>query len=163
MSEKGLRHVNESVDIRLARLEDADAIVAVLRRSITELCVDDHRHDPVMLGAWLQNKTAANARVWIEAIGNFMVVAEGAGDLCGVALLSAMGTILLCYVLPEVQFKGVGRALLESVEAEARLRGLLGISLESTLSARAFYSRHGYKPMQNGAPDSPLLYKVLMS
>jgi hypothetical protein len=76
MSEKGLRHVNESVAVRRARLEDADAIVAILRRSITELCVDDHRHDPVMLGAWLQNKTAANARVWIEANGNFMVVAE---------------------------------------------------------------------------------------
>jgi GNAT superfamily N-acetyltransferase len=160
---KGLRRVYESVAIRRARLEDADAIVAVLRRSITELCVDDHHHDPVMLGGWLQNKTAANARVWIEATGNFMVVAEGGDGLCGVAALSAIGTILLCYVLPEVQFKGVGRALLESVEAEARLRGLLGISLESTLSARAFYSRHGYRPMKNGTPDSPLLYKVLMS
>ena len=153
----------DSVAIRRAQLEDADAIVAVLRRSIAELCVDDHHHDPVMLGAWLQNKTAANARTWIEATGNFMVVAQDGAGLCGVASLSAIGTILLCYVLPEVQFKGVGRALLKSVEAEARLRGLLGISLESTLSARAFYSRHGYRPMQNSAPDSPLLYKVLMS
>jgi hypothetical protein len=69
--------MDESVAIRRARLEDADAIVAVLRRSIVELCVDDHHHDPGILGAWLQNKTIASARVWIEAIGNFVAVAEG--------------------------------------------------------------------------------------
>jgi GNAT superfamily N-acetyltransferase len=91
-----------------------------------------------------------------------MVIAEGAtSGVCGVASLSAAGLILLCYVLPEVQFGGVGRALLEAVEAEARLRGLLELSLESTLSARAFYSRHGYNPKQDGPSDSPMLFKSL--
>lgn len=155
-------YMDESVVIRRARLEDADAIVAVLRRSIVELCTDDHHHDPGILGPWLQNKTVANARAWIEATGNFVSVAEGSVGLCGVASLSAAGRILLCYVLPEVQFKGVGRALLESIEAEARLRGFRELSLESTISARAFYRRHGYGPNPDGDPDSPVLYKVLM-
>lgn len=154
--------MDESVAIRRARLEDADAIVAVLRRSIVELCVDDHHHDPGILGSWLQNKTIANVRVWIEAAGNFVAVAEGSVGLCGVASLSAAGTILLCYVLPEVQFKGVGRAMLESIEAEARLRGFHELSLESTISAGAFYRRHGYRPNLDGDRDSPLLHKVLM-
>lgn len=154
--------MDASVTIRRARLEDADAIVAVLRRSIVELCVDDHHHDPEILGPWLQNKTVANARAWIEAAGNSVAVAQGRDGLCGVASLSAAGTILLCYVLPEAQFKGVGRALLESIEAEARLRGFREISLESTISARAFYRRHGYEPSPDGEPDSPVLYKVLM-
>jgi GNAT superfamily N-acetyltransferase len=151
------------VAIRRARPEDADAIVTVLRRSITELCVDDHHNDPGGLGGWLQNKTASNVCVWIDAPGNFMLIAEGAGGVCGVALLGATSLILLCYVLPEVQFGGVGRALLEAVEAEARLRGLRELSLESTLSARAFYSRHGYRPKEGAPSDSSLLFKLLMS
>ncbi|MEA3179582.1 MAG: hypothetical protein QOI59_3105 [Gammaproteobacteria bacterium] len=151
-----------AVAIRRARPADADAIVTVLRRSITELCVDDHHNDPGVLGGWLQNKTASNVCVWIDAPGNFMVIAEGAtSGVCGVASLSAAGLILLCYVLPEVQFGGVGRALLEAVEAEARLRGLRELSLESTLSAQAFYSRHGYNPKQDGPSDSPMLFKSL--
>jgi GNAT superfamily N-acetyltransferase len=152
------------VAIRRARPADADAIVTVLRRSITELCVDDHHNDPGVLGGWLQNKTASNVSVWIDAPGNFMVIAEGAGGgVWGVALLSTTGLILLCYVLPEVQFGGVGRALLAALEAEARVRGLRELSLESTLSARAFYSRHGYRPKEAGPSDSPLLFKRLTS
>ncbi|HWM65566.1 MAG TPA: GNAT family N-acetyltransferase [Steroidobacteraceae bacterium] len=153
-----------AVAIRRARRADADAIVTVLRRSIIELCVDDHHNDPGVLGGWLQNKTASNVCVWIDVPGNFMLIAEGgARGVCGVASLSATGLILLCYVLPEVQFGGVGRALLEAVEAEARLRGLRELSLESTLSARAFYSRHSYRPKEGAPSDSPLLFKVLTS
>jgi GNAT superfamily N-acetyltransferase len=153
--------VRMSVTIRRARVRDAEAIVIVLRRSITELCVDDHRGDPAVLDGWLENKTAANVRSWIEAAGNFMVVAEEAGGVCGVALLSRIGMILLCYVLPELQYRGVGHALLRSVEEQARVWGLAVLSLESTVAARGFYAGHGYKPEEGAAADSPLLCKVL--
>jgi hypothetical protein len=50
-----LAYVRErvAVAIRRARPADADAIVTVLGRSITELCVDDHHNDPGVLGGWL--------------------------------------------------------------------------------------------------------------
>jgi N-acetylglutamate synthase-like GNAT family acetyltransferase len=147
-------------EIRRARLDDTDAIVVVLRRSITELCVADHRNDPGVLGAWLENKTAENVRTWIESPRAFMVVAEVRGAVCGVASLGATGGILLCYLLPEVQSTGVGRALLAGLEAEARRQGIRELSLESTVSARGFYSAHGFRPKGDGAA---LLSKVLVS
>jgi len=153
----------DSVVVRLAASEDAESVVTVLRRSITELCVADHRNLPGVLGPWLDNKTAANVRAWIESTRNFMVVAEGDAGVCGVASMSTSGGILLCYVLPQVQSTGVGRALLATLEEEARRQGLRELSLESTVAARGFYVRHGYRPRGNGPPDSSLLCKVLVS
>ena len=147
------------VVLRRARVEDTDAVVTVLRRSITELCVADHRNDPGVLGAWLENKTAENVRTWIESPRAFMVVAEVRGAVCGVASLGVTGGILLCYLLPEVQSTGVGRALLAGLEAEARRQGIRELSLESTVSARGFYSAHGFRPKGDG---SALLSKVLV-
>src|ERR1700742_4110731 len=97
-----------SVVVRRAGVEETDVVVTVLRRSITELCVADHRNDPGVLGAWLENKTADNVRTWIESPRNFMVVAEVGGAVCGVASLGITGGILLCYLLPEVQSTVVG-------------------------------------------------------
>jgi GNAT superfamily N-acetyltransferase len=148
-----------SVVVRRVGVEDTNAVVTVLRRSITELCVADHRNDPGVLGAWLENKTAENVRTWIESPRNFMVVAEVGGAVSGVASLGLTGGILLCYLLPEVQFTGVGRALLGGLEAEARRQGIRELSLESTVSARAFYTKHGFRPKG----DSSLLSKLLMT
>jgi histone acetyltransferase (RNA polymerase elongator complex component) len=57
---------------------------------------------------------------------------------------------------------GVGRVLLATLEEEARRQGLRELSVESTVSARGFYFRHGYRPRGNGAPDSSLLCKMLV-
>ena len=43
--------------VRRADPRDAQAATDVLRRSITELCVLDHRGDADTLGKWLANKT----------------------------------------------------------------------------------------------------------
>ena len=39
---------------------------------------------------------------------------------------------------------GIGRALLEALEAQAKRWGLVEIRLISTAGARPFYERHGY-------------------
>lgn len=148
------------VVVRRANLVDAESAVTVLRRSITELCVADHHNDPGVLCEWLENKTADNVRSWIGSPHTFMVVAEVRGAVCGVASLGVTGRILLCYLLPEVQSTGVGRALLAALEAEARRHGARELSLESTVAARGFYLAHGFKPKADGAA---LLSKALVS
>ena len=52
-------------------------------------------------------------------------------------------------VLQAYRRSGIGSRLLDSLEAEARKRGLDGIMLHAQLSAMDFYKRHGYVP--NGA------------
>jgi hypothetical protein len=56
--------------IRDAVPEDADTACAVIRRSIIELCIADHRNDPVILGRWLANKTPENVASWMAKPGN---------------------------------------------------------------------------------------------
>jgi len=45
------------MEIRDAVAEDAPAACQVVRRSISELCIADHRSDPTILMRWLSNKT----------------------------------------------------------------------------------------------------------
>ena len=130
--------------VRQATVADAEAFCRVLCRSITECCLVDHRNDPTNLAEWLANKTPENVRDWIGADGNYSVVAEFDGSIVGVAMLFPSGTLALCYLLPEVRFRGLGKALLIAIELEARRRGLKRIDLESTRTAHAFYLRNGY-------------------
>ena len=74
-----------NVTVRRATTADAQAACIALRRSITECCVDDHRNEPRVLAAWLQNKTPENVGRWFAAPDNFSLVAT-----CG-ARLSVLG------------------------------------------------------------------------
>ena len=53
-------------------------------------------------------------------------------------------SIYLCYVVPEGLHRGIGSRLLAAMEAEARRLGHPQIILNSTITAQAFYKRHGY-------------------
>jgi hypothetical protein len=65
--------------IRDAVVEDAPASCQVLRRSISELCVADHRGDATILAQWLANKTPEIVASWIAQPGNSVLVAVDAG------------------------------------------------------------------------------------
>ncbi|PWF41532.1 GNAT family N-acetyltransferase [Massilia glaciei] len=131
-------------EIRIASPEDAPAACAVLRTSIEQCCVQDHKNAPQILDAWLGNKTAQNVASWIASPSNYTLVAERDGEIVGVALLTQAGKLSLCYVLPAVLHSGAGKALLAEVEAQARRWDISVLRLHSTASARAFYLRHGY-------------------
>lgn len=129
---------------RAAETRDAEAAIVVLRRSIVELCVDDHRNDPATLGKWLENKTVEHFHAWLANDSNRCVVAESGGTLNGVGMIGRNGEILLCYVLPEAQGRGYGRAILGALEEQAAAWGLQKLRLASTTLARPFYEKHGY-------------------
>jgi hypothetical protein len=66
------------LEIRDARAEDAADALVVLRRSIAELCVADHRNDPKILESWLGNKTTGNFVGWVKQPDNSVLVAQTA-------------------------------------------------------------------------------------
>jgi GNAT superfamily N-acetyltransferase len=116
----------------------------VVRRSITECCALDHRNDPAILEAWLSNKTPAHVRDWIASPDSCGVVAQRDGSIVGFAMLTMPGEIQLCYLVPEAQKHGLGRAMLSALEAEAIERDVAEISLTSTKTAHPFYLRMGF-------------------
>jgi N-acetylglutamate synthase-like GNAT family acetyltransferase len=135
---------HESLPIKIRRARDGDAAeaCAVIRRSITELCQLDHGGNEEYLSKWLSNKTVENVRKWI--LGSQFFVAEHAGRMAGVAAMTDSGKITLNYVDPGVRFRGVSKALLSSMEENARTLGIRECFLESTQTALRFYVALGY-------------------
>lgn len=107
------------VVIREAVEADAEAACRVLRRSITECCIADHCNDQELLNAWLRNKTPENVIAWITHDKNITRVAVTGNRIVGFAMLQKSGYLALNYILPEVLFQGVGRALLQALESAA--------------------------------------------
>jgi GNAT superfamily N-acetyltransferase len=132
------------MEIRNAVAEDAPAACDVLRRSISELCVADHRNDPAILMRWLSNKTPEIVASWIARRDNSVLVVVEDGTILAVGSVTDAGEITLNYVSPDARFCGVSRALLGALEARAIKRGQVRCTLTSTETARRFYCANGY-------------------
>lgn len=118
--------------IRNAEPEDAVAACEVMKRSITELCAADHGGDPEILARWLSNKTPEDVRSWIVRHDATLLVAVETDAIVAVGMVTDAGEILLNYVSPDSQFRGVSRALLKALEARAKERDATVCRLEST-------------------------------
>ena len=141
-----------SLLIRRAAAEDAPESCRVVRESIEELCVQDHKGDTATLSAWLANKTLKNFEFWIQSSELVSIVAELEGRIVGFGLLNLDGTIALLYVSPAARFTGVSKAILNAIEQEAVAAGLSELCLESTATALPFYMSAGYRRNSGCAP-----------
>ncbi|WP_022711307.1 GNAT family N-acetyltransferase [Pseudochrobactrum sp. AO18b] len=148
--------------IKAAIAKDAAEICTVLRRSITELCAADHQNDPQILSQWLANKTEDNLRGWIAREGQIYFVAEIDGRIAGVAAVSATDGVLLNYVSPDYQYRGVSKALMAVSEGWLKQQGQVVSRLTSTATAKQFYEKLGYLPEgdaktgRSGIPSFPM-------
>lgn len=132
------------MEIRPSTYEDAWAAAELLRRSIAELCVEDHRGDPGVLARWLENKTPETFARWLDRADNLMLSAEEDGRLLGVGGLRRPDEVVLNYVHPDGRFRGVSRALMAALEDAAREAGAREVRLTSTRTAHRFYRTLGY-------------------
>jgi GNAT superfamily N-acetyltransferase len=140
--------------IRDAKDEDAVQGCEVLRRSIAEQCVDDHKGDPAILGKWLGNKTPDIFRAWIAQPGNNLLVAIDCERVVAVGSVADDGQITLNYVSPDARFRGISKSLLAALEYRAASRGCVSCTLNSTETARRFYLAQGYTEV--GKPSGHL-------
>jgi GNAT superfamily N-acetyltransferase len=119
------------MEIRDATAADADAACLVMRRSIAELCVADHRNDKAILTQWLANKTPEIVASWIAQPGNSVLVAIEDGIILAVGAVTDTGIITLNYVSPAARFRGISRGLLGALETRAVQRGNTRCSLRA--------------------------------
>jgi putative acetyltransferase len=99
-----------------------------------------------------------------EGRGAFLVAYLGSAPVgCGAvrAIGEAVGEIKRMYVSPAVRGRGVGRSVLDALEAEARRLGMRRLVLETGVRQRealALYRRVGYLPIPAFGEylDSPL-------
>jgi GNAT superfamily N-acetyltransferase len=133
-----------TIEVRDATDADADAACEVMRRSITELCIQDHHNDPQILKRWLANKHPEIFRSWLARTGNSVMVAVEGGRIVAVGAVTDGGDITLNYVSPDARFRGISRRLLIALEARAGQRGNTQCTLVSTATAQRFYLANGY-------------------
>jgi N-acetylglutamate synthase-like GNAT family acetyltransferase len=128
------------IAVRAARLEDAEAMSAVLIASITELCTADHKNDVTAIAEWTANKTPESVRDMMRGADSQFLVVEHEGEIAAVGAYAGR-EIRLNYVHPAHRFAGVSKALLNAMETaigpgEARL--------EATNTAQQFYRTMGW-------------------
>ncbi len=91
-----------------------------------------------------------------EGADRLHIAAFRDGELVGYAnmLLNPDGTghVRQVSVLPELQRSGVGRALMEGIEDEARRRGIARLSLNARTTAEGFYARIGWRTVSDVFP-----------
>ena len=143
------------IEVRHAIPDDAEALTEVNIRSIREICGATGDYTPEQLAFWVSNKTPTQFLKWMA--NEDMRLYTGLIDdvVSGVGLLDLSGQILLLYLVPEAQGKGLGKALLQEMENEARYWDLSKLALESTTVARAFYESQGYRNLGPSSRKMP--------
>ena len=132
------------ITIRLARLEDAEAMSAVLIASIAELCAADHGGDAAAIAEWTANKTPDGVREMMSNPDTQFLVAEHDGAIAAVGAYGER-TVRLNYVSPAHRFAGVSKALLSAME---RAIGPGEARLEATKTAQQFYRGAGWTAVE---------------
>jgi putative acetyltransferase len=128
--------------LRRASTEDGAAIQAAHAAAIRVTC---RGHYPAAdIEAWADRLTP---RSYDESIARRdVVVAEEEGGIAGFGVLGVeQCEVRAVYVHPDAGRRGVGRALLDALEAIARLRGLREVRLDSSLNAVGFYAAAGWR------------------
>lgn len=123
-----------------------EEVCKLLIRSISQSCRKDHHDDPVLLEAWLENKTPENVKSWLETNRTYCAVFPS-GEIVGVLQASLENRILLNYVEPKYSGKGVGTKLLRKLEVEIGSGNKLLV--ESTETAKPFYIKEGFRAFKN--------------
>lgn len=132
-------------EIAAAAPADAGDAAALVRASITRLCAADHGGDPVKIAAWCENKTPEFLQDWLASPALFARIVRNPDGLLGLALATCDGEILLNYVDPGARGLGVTTALLAEVERLLAGLGIARARLVSTVTAREFYLRRGWR------------------
>ena len=138
--------------IRLARLDEAEAIANLVRGSISELCFDDHDGDDATIDRWLANKTKDNIAAWIAAPDLSLFVIGCSTGLAAAGCHRDDGVILMNYVSPFYRFQGLSERMIEFLEASLAARGHATARLVSTRTAIAFYENRGWRSYGGPAP-----------
>lgn len=125
--------------VRPSRRDDASAISDVVLRALSETNSKDYSPEII---ARVRRSFGPQE---IEALMNTraMFTAELDGCVVGTASLDAT-MVRTVFVAPDVQGSGVGRTLMHAVMQLAQDRGVAVLTVPSTVTAAAFYSKLGF-------------------
>lgn len=134
--------------LRQAQVKDAEEIYAVHTAAIVELCNSCYSEEAIR--QWAGRQTPQQYIPWIEEQELTVATASAEGHVVGFGhLIRSNDSSSICqvkglFVSPKWAKKGVGTALLQHLEHQARVQGYTRMFLKSSLNAEGFYERMGY-------------------
>ncbi len=144
--------------IRRAREEDAEAVSALIRRTLRISNLADY--GPEEIGRLCGIYGPEGVRERIASLAFYVLEENGAVLGCGAAGPgNGKDEIRLTsvFVDPDFQGRGYGRRIMETLENEAR--GARSVRLSASLTAAGFYRALGFVPL-NETPDEDRLLSM---
>jgi putative acetyltransferase len=134
------------ISIRPAHIEDARNTVQAHFNSVHG--TGAQFYPKAICEEWSPPLTDKRVKEFEDAIVStteVVFVAEVDGQIAGFAsIVPKNGELRAVYVDPRYGRQGIGKQLLDKVEAEARARGIRKLVMDASLSAEAFYKSQGY-------------------
>ena len=155
--------MNETISIRRFRDSDAEPVSRLIVDALLTCCGPDYPPEP--LGAFARSQTPACMRE--RGRTTHFYVAEEDGTPVGCAAVGrdpegpGVCGVYSFYVLPTKQGRGIGRRLMEALEADPWGREARLLTLHASLTALGFYRRMGFG-FRDGCtqPDRDGLYMM---
>ena len=140
------------VEIRPLRQADLDTIGALQEASI--LALGAAVYSRAQLDAWARFGWHYRHKL-LDDGGAFFVAAQpdrlvGVGGWSPDSLAAELAWLRYLFVHPAAAGNGVGRQLVDAIEADARTRGKAGFRVWSSLNAAGFYAALGYRRVRRG-------------
>ena len=127
------------VEIRRATVDDAAAISGVILASLRASNAQDY--SPAVIARVAGNFGPAAVEALLQK--RLVFVATERDRVVGTAGLDGQ-TVRSVFVAPGKQFMGIGRALMASVEKEAKTAGIEVLTVPASMTAEPFYAKLGY-------------------
>lgn len=131
--------MESGVYIRAATQCDAAGISRVICDAIKTINSKDYSAEAIK--RLMQNFSTSNVTALMRGRTTFVAVANG--HIVGTGALQ-QHEIKSVFVSPDLHRKGIGKLLVNAVEAAAKQQGLVELTLSSSLAAVSFYSALGY-------------------
>ncbi len=130
--------------LRPYRGKELEEVLALFYHTVRTVCRQDYT--PEQLEAWAPPLDRLDRGRWGGSLqGHFTLVAEDTdGRLAGFADLDG-GYLDRLYVRQDFQGRGVGRALVEALERQARRTGQQTLETHASRTAQPFFQHMGYR------------------
>ena len=137
-----LRGQRSSFHIRSYREADAECVARIFRDAVWML--GREKYDARQTAAWAA--AADDLPSFRKRLAQgFTVVAEREGQAVAFGQLFPSDVVEMLYCDPAHARIGAGTLLLNALENQARSRGQIVLNTKSSLRARSFFNRHGYR------------------
>ena len=130
--------------IRRATAADAEVVRKIVLLALRETNARDYPSSVIeRLVLTLPDRVASNLETWCAFVAIVSGRVVGTGSLNG-------QTVSSVYVHPDYQGRGIATKLMDAVEDTAKAQSQATLSVQSSITARPFYAKRGFKIVREG-------------